>query len=109
MGSKGTTPNEAVLGDLGWWTLKARRDMMRLRYWRKLTQMGEDRLPKKIYLWGREDVDSDSWCGYTRDLLKELGLEEYWLGYKEMEDESKWKRIILITILKINLLAAWFI
>ena len=38
------TANDVVLGELGWVPLKARRDMLRLRYWRKILHM------KKILL-----------------------------------------------------------
>ena len=38
--------NEAVLGELGWWTLKGRRDLLRLKYYGKIVKMGEDRLVK---------------------------------------------------------------
>src|SRR3569623_1323903 len=34
MGSK--TRGEAIRGDLGWWTLKGRRDYARLRFWHKV-------------------------------------------------------------------------
>ena len=48
------TANGVVLGELGWWPLKARRDMIRLRYWRKLLIMSTERLPKLIYEWETE-------------------------------------------------------
>ena len=48
------TSNEAVLGDLGWWPLKARRDMIRLRYLQNLLNMNKKRLPKQIYEWEKE-------------------------------------------------------
>jgi hypothetical protein len=34
-----TTANEVVLGELGWWPLEARRDLLRLKYWRKLIKV----------------------------------------------------------------------
>ena len=40
--------NEAVLGELGWWTLKGRRDLLRLKYYGKIVRMGEDRLVKQV-------------------------------------------------------------
>ena len=38
LGVSTQTPNEMVLGDLGWWELKARRDKARLK---KLSKLGE--------------------------------------------------------------------
>ena len=37
-----------VRGELGWHILKARRIMLRLRYWGKLVRMEDDRLAKKV-------------------------------------------------------------
>ena len=51
--------NEAVLGDLGWWPLKARRDMIRLRYWQKLLDINNKRLPKQIYECEKENQDNN--------------------------------------------------
>ena len=69
-----------VRGELGWQTLKARRVMLRLRYWGKLVRMDEDRLAK-VYRESRRDHDSGemaqrehrsarrtmvkNWCSYT--------------------------------------------
>ena len=33
------TPNEMVLGDLGWWELKARREKARLKLLKKLSEL----------------------------------------------------------------------
>lgn len=49
-----STTNEAVLGELGWWTLKARSDMLRLRFWGKIVnKMGLDSVTKRVYLQSR--------------------------------------------------------
>ena len=39
LGVKKNTSNAMVYGELGWWSLKERRDMIRLRYWRKIINM----------------------------------------------------------------------
>ena len=43
------TTTEAVRGELGWWTMKGRRTMLRLRYWGRLVRMDDDRLVKAVY------------------------------------------------------------
>jgi endonuclease/exonuclease/phosphatase family metal-dependent hydrolase len=43
------TTDEAVLGDLGWWRLKTRRDYLRLCYWAKLVNMDLSRITKRVY------------------------------------------------------------
>ena len=75
LGMTERTSNEAVLGELGWWPLKARRDMIRLRYWQNLLSMKEKRLPRLIYEWQKEnDEENESWVAYTKKLLVELDL-----------------------------------
>ena len=43
--------NEVVLGELGWWTLKGRRDFLRLTYWGKIVggQVSPNRLLYHVY------------------------------------------------------------
>src|SRR6185436_9763415 len=43
------TCNEAVQGELGWWRLSTRRDLLRLKYWINLILMDDGRLPKRMY------------------------------------------------------------
>lgn len=93
LGCKENTPNEAV-GDLGWITMKARRDILRLRYWRKLKQMNDGRLPKIMYQWAREDEEKDSWCQRTRKILTELNMEDFWIGQEETKTKAEWERIV---------------
>ena len=61
LGLKESTTNEAVRGEMGWWSMKARRDMMRLRYWRKILKMGQERLTKKVYEWELRMGVEGSW------------------------------------------------
>ena len=42
------TANEVALGELGCWPLKARRDLLRLKYWGNIVMMGDDRLVKIV-------------------------------------------------------------
>ena len=70
----------AMMGDLGWWSLQARRDQRRLIYWGNLVMMPADRLTKIVYLKRREVFQHlpSSWCQQTKQLLNVLGLSEYW-------------------------------
>lgn len=95
LGMKERTANEAVLGDLGWWPLKARRDMIRLRYWRNLLKMKNTRLPKLIYEWEKDSVVNDSsWITYTIKLLRELNLDEYWNKQEINKTKDEWNKLI---------------
>ena len=40
----GKTTNEAVLGELGWWKLRTRREFCKLKYWIRVLLMNENRL-----------------------------------------------------------------
>jgi hypothetical protein len=81
LGCHPRTANAAVKGDLGWQSLKARRDMLRLRYWGKLVSMNSKRWTRRIYDKSREEYTENgqsNWCTYTHQLLKDLGLEASW-------------------------------
>ena len=91
---KKTTADEVVLGELGWWPLKARRDMLRLRYWRKILNMTEERLPKITYEWQRESGNESSWVKYTEKILEELGMQELWEKQKVVESKYEWDKKI---------------
>ena len=95
LGMKERAANEAVLGDLGWWPLKARRDMIRLRYWQNLLNMKNKRLPKLIYDWEKENEENEnSWIAYTKKLLRELNLEEYWDKQEINNTKGEWNKLI---------------
>ena len=74
--------NEVVLGELGWWSLRARRDLLRLKFWGKIvSRMSSSRLVKHVYSVSRaryEAGKSSKWCKYTHELLKELGMNDVW-------------------------------
>ena len=74
--------NEVVLGELGWWSLKARRDLLRLKFWGKIvSRMSSSRLVKHVYVESRKRYEagkSSKWCKYTHELLKELGMNDVW-------------------------------
>jgi hypothetical protein len=86
--------NEVVLGELGWWPLKARRDLLRLKYWGKIVaRMPSHRLVKLVYADSRARYEvgkSNRWCSYTHALLVELGLEEFWQHGLTHEQFMKW-------------------
>src|SRR6185436_15448010 len=61
----GKTTNEAVLGELGWWRLKTRREYCKLKYWLRLLMMNNNRLVKKVYQTSKEQYLKDgtnNWC-----------------------------------------------
>lgn len=70
--------NEVVMGELGWSSLSGRRKMLRLNIWRKIIEMKEDRLVKRVHRKSRNMFVSgklkNSWCRLTEKWLKSFGL-----------------------------------
>ena len=48
LGVGATVATDVIRGELGWWTMKARSDLARLRFWAKIIRMKDDRLIKMI-------------------------------------------------------------
>ena len=75
-------PDEAVLAELGWMTMRGRRMLLRLSYWGKILGMDEGRWVRKVYEQGRarlkDNARSNTWCNLTRKWLLELGLRREW-------------------------------
>ena len=63
-----------------------RRIALRLLFRGKLVSMSRDRLARKVYEAGRQRLQTDlrpqapekSWCTTTRNLMRQVGLEESW-------------------------------
>ena len=68
LGVKGGVPDKVVLWELGWLPLKERVLIMRERFMRRLENMDESRLAKRVMI-GRRD---QGWCKRTKKLLGEL-------------------------------------
>jgi hypothetical protein len=92
------TPVAAMMGDLGWITLAARRDLQRLVFWGKMVKMKNSRLTKRVYLQRKQDfLDTESgsnWCYFTHQLLSRLGLLEYWEDESVIPDLVEWKKLV---------------
>ena len=70
----------AVRSEVGWYSLKAQYDRMKLRYWRKLVMMDSSRLAKHMYEMDREEVKNGkssnrSWCRNIRRILLSYGFD----------------------------------
>jgi hypothetical protein len=92
LGCATNTSNEAVLGELGWSSLEARRDELRLRYWGKMMRMKNERWTKRVYEKSRKEYEkgSKNWCTHTHHLLQELGLEEEW-NTQDTGEKAVWE------------------
>ncbi len=50
LGCPAKSANAGVRGELGWWSMQARRDYLKLKWWIQLLLMAPDRLSKKVYM-----------------------------------------------------------
>ena len=59
-----------VRGELGWWTMRAQRDLKRLVYWARLVRMDDTRLVKIVYRQRREQKIQryNDWCSQVRNI-----------------------------------------
>jgi hypothetical protein len=75
------TPNKMVYGDLGRFPLFINSNISSMRYWFRLLQMENDRLPKKAYemLVGLDRNGKDCWASRLRELLCKTGFSFVWL------------------------------
>ena len=80
---RGKTPNEAVLGELGWWRLKTRREFLKLKYWIRLSLMDEARLVRQVYLASKDKYltrRTTNWWSEIHKLVIKYGLQDIWLN-----------------------------
>ena len=95
LGRRGKSTDETILGELGWWTMQARRWMLRLRYWRKLiSEMGPERLPRKVYNWERRSGRTNSWTKQTEEIMEQLGLAEVWKRQDTGGNKEDWEKLL---------------
>jgi hypothetical protein len=79
-----TTTNEAVLGELGWWTMRARRDMIRLNYWGKLVNMEDSRVTKLVYRTSKKRFDE-----LMKNRLRECNIQIHELEEREADERTQ--------------------
>ena len=92
LGCSSRMSNEVVRGELGWWSMRGRRMLLRIRFWCRIVRMRRERLVRKIYEESRRryvDNGIKNWCSYTHVLLKLVGLEEWWHNNRVELDYSK--------------------
>lgn len=89
-------PDEVVRGDLGFWTVQARREFLMLVYWGKIVREGGDTIVQAVYKEGRSRVGrgvarEGEWCMRVKRLLTELGMENRWVS-ERVGEWKEWRR-----------------
>ena len=84
-----------VRGELGWWTMRAQRDLKRLVYWARLVRMDDTRLVKFVYRQRREQKIQryNDWCSQVRRTLISLKLGHVWES-ELVGREQDWKSLV---------------
>ena len=88
--------NEVVRGELGWWSIQARRQYARLVYWGRMVRREVPIVVQAVYTEGRRRVQvgtagAREWCAQTKAILEELGLGEEW-DKEEVGTDDEWRR-----------------
>lgn len=65
-----------LYSEMGWLSNFRRRHKSVIRYYNRLVRLEDHRLPKRIYKFSKHN--SNSWSCLTRELLEDLGLQDYW-------------------------------
>jgi hypothetical protein len=69
-------PVAAITGDIGWLPSKFRRWINMLRYWNKLMNMDDQRLPKKVFT-ADYNICQSNWSNDIKQIMISLGLSTY--------------------------------
>jgi hypothetical protein len=75
------TTSAAVQGELGWWTMLARRDLLKLRYWIHLLLTEDTRLIKRVYKHSKhiyQTTKRNNWAKIIHELTKKYNLSHLW-------------------------------
>jgi hypothetical protein len=88
-----------VRGELGWWSMRAQRDMKLLLYWARLVRLEDSRLAKQVYRCRREQVRYfiNDWCSQVHNTLGSIGLGHIW-DTEEVGSEKDWKSLLKASI-----------
>ena len=91
MGCSVTTCDEPVRADLGLETLKYRRHLRKLKWYRKVKRMKDDRLPFKLLSneWNKVKCKGrprKCWLAHVNSLKKELNLQDEVLESKLIKE-----------------------
>jgi hypothetical protein len=88
-----------VRGELGWWSMRAQRDMKLLLYWARLVRLEDSRLVKQVYRCRREQVRYfiNDWCSQVHNTLGSIGLGHIW-DTEEVGSEKDWKSLLKASI-----------
>ena len=103
--------DEVVVGELGWWSVQARREMARLVYWGNIVAHKSGTMVGDVYAEGRRrmakgEARAGEWCVETKRLMVELGLGDVWES-EDVANQGNWPRLVMGLIQKREQIAWW--
>ena len=72
------TTSEVLYGDLGWWTLLARRHYIKIMFYFHLASLDDERLLKKVFIVTKRVGKESSWVYSMKEILATYGLGHLW-------------------------------
>merc|ERR1712081_111314 len=73
LGHRRNSNNCTVLGELGWWKLEERRDLLRLKFWGKILRLKKNRITRIVYEQAKEE--RKEWTEMTKKKIRKTGTE----------------------------------
>ena len=75
------TPNKMIYGDLGRYSMSITSAVRCVKYWLRITNLPDERLPKKAYnmLLYLQDLGRKTWAYHVKELLCRNGFGDVWL------------------------------
>ena len=69
---------DALLGDMGWSSARSRHKILLLKYWKRLCDLPDDRLTRRVFHWDRQFANlKGTWSYAVRQVLNEIECPEY--------------------------------
>ncbi|XP_075730750.1 uncharacterized protein LOC142774246 [Rhipicephalus microplus] len=91
LGVHGNTPNQGVQGDMGWTSFEGREASSKVKFEKRLREMGEERWARKVFSYFyMKNVDT-KWRKRTRKLTGKYLENSRWPNQKELSVKKKVK------------------
>jgi hypothetical protein len=70
--------NAAIRGELGFWSMRSRRDLKKMYYFAHILSVPEDSLVRQAYYMSRNTPLKTNWAGRIKSILGKYGLGALW-------------------------------
>ena len=81
---------------------RARRRVLRLKFWAKILRAYDSRWVRRVYEESRRQAEEDpsflSWAAVTSRILTEVGLGDHWTGQKTDVQDMSWDSAVEVAV-----------